>query len=259
VSADEQALALRFLDPSTDEHELLQPANIFDLRQLARPPQVGDYLKDRTLLPKYRAALHDTLALADRYDAIIVTGGSGAIPGAMFDRGLQALIFAFHELGKPVMGECNGGLALAQTVDPGTGKSILHGRAVTTHSWLDEYQSGWGWVASFAANTDTFWKDGGFDLAAYAAAETWISPGIGGNPLIDSEALFRNAAGRSGFFFSPPGTPNSVVVDGNLITCRTTPDGYPGVLALMAVMDGSPALCGRFFIDRDEQGRTAPT
>jgi protease I len=259
VSADEQALALRFLDPSRGEHELLQPTNIFDLRQLARPPQVGDYFKDRTLLSKYRSALHDTLAVADLYDAIIVAGGSGAIPGAMFDRGLQALIFAFFELGKPVMGECNGGLALAQTVDPGTGKSILYGRAVTTHSWLDEYQSGWGWVASFAANTDTFWKDGRFDLAAYAAAETWIAPGIGGNPLIDSEAFFRNAAGRAGFFFSPPGTPYSVVVDGNLITCRTTPDGYPGVLALMAVMDGAPPLRGRFFIDRDEQGRTAPT
>jgi cobyrinic acid a,c-diamide synthase len=60
------------------------------------------------------------------------------------DRGLHSLILAFHELGKPIMGECNGGLAVAQTLNPEIGKSILAGRAVTTHSWLDEYQSGWG-------------------------------------------------------------------------------------------------------------------
>jgi hypothetical protein len=32
------------------------------------------------------------------------------------------------------------------------------------------------------------------------------------------------------------------VVDGNLITCRTRPDGYPGVLALMAIMEGDPSV-----------------
>jgi hypothetical protein len=90
-------------------------------------------------------------------------------------------------------------------------------------------------------------------------AEQWVSPGVGGNPLIDSELLFRNAAGAEGIFFSPPGTPYCVVVDGNLITCRTTPDGYPGVLALMAVMDGCPPLRGRLFIDSDERGRREPS
>jgi len=258
VSPEEQELALRFLNPSTSEHALLQQANVMDLRALARPPQVGDYLKDRTLLRQYREGLHDSVAMAEQYDAVIVAGGSGAIPGFMFDRGLQNLILAFHDLGKPVMGECNGGLALAQTVDPATGKSILYGRAVTTHSWLDEYQSGWGWTAAFGKDTNTFWHNGAFDLKAYQADEAWLTPGIGGNPLIDSEALFRNAAGPHGFFFSPPGTPYSVVVDGKLITCRTTPDGYPGVLALIAILDGDPPLRGRLFIHKDEQGQEAP-
>jgi hypothetical protein len=166
---------------------------------------------------------------------------------------------AFYDLHKPVMGECNGGLALAQTIDPATGRSIFSGRAVTTHSWLDEYQSGWGWTAAFTQNTNTFWKNGVFDLNAYSAAEQWVQPGLGGNPLIDSEGLFKNAAGHAGLFFSPPGTPYSVVVDGNIVTCRTTPDGYPGILALMAIMDGDPPLRGRLFIDRDAQGREAPT
>jgi protease I len=260
VSPEEQDLALRFLNPSTGEHALLQQGNVVDLRALARPPQVGDYLKDHTLLRQYREALHDSVRMAEQYDAIIVAGGSGAIPGLMFDRGLQNLILAFYDLGKPVMGECNGGLALAQTNDPANGKSILYDRAVTTHSWLDEYQSGWGWTAAFGKDTNTFWHNGTFDLKAYQAAETWVTPGIAGNPLIDSEALFKNAAaGPHGFFFSPPGTPYSVVVDGNLITCRTTPDGYPGVLALMAIMDGDPPLRGRLFIHADERGREAPT
>jgi putative intracellular protease/amidase len=258
VSAEERDLALRFLDPGSKEHQLLVAPNVLDLRNLARPPQVGDYLADRSLLDRYRKQLMATLALVADYDAIVIAGGSGAIPGFMADRGLHNLVLAFRDAGKPVMAECNGGLAVAQTIDPRTGRSILYGRAVTTHSWLDEYQRGWGWTQPFDRSTDAYWKQKAFDLAAYREAESWSSPGIEGNPLVDSEALFRNAAGEQGVFFSPPGTPYAVVVDGNLITCRTTPDGYPGVLALIAVLDGAPPLRGRLFIDRDARGRTSP-
>ena len=255
VSPEERDLAFNFLDPSSTEHELVKFGNILDLSQLPKPPQVGDYLKDRTLLEQYKEALKKVVAMADGFDAIIITGGSGAIPGWIADRGLHNLILAFNDLGKPVMGECNGGLAIAQTVDPATEKSILYGRAVTTHSWLDEYQSGWGWISDFPKDGDSFWKAGKLDFDGYSAAEKWASPGVTGNPLIDSAALFENAAGPDGIFFSPAGTPYAVVTDDHLITCRTTPDGYPGVLALMAIMDGRPALRGRLFIDADERGR----
>ncbi|EKD33640.1 MAG: ThiJ/PfpI protein, partial [uncultured bacterium] len=258
VSEAERQLALRFLDPNSEEHALLEPGAIVNLSQLPKPPQVGDYIKDPSLLSVYQTELTKGLQLANAYDAIVIAGGSGAIPGLMADRGLHSLILAFHELGKPIMGECNGGLAIAQTLDPITGKSILAGRAVTTHSWLDEYQGGWGWVREFPNDPDSFWKNGQFDFAGYSAAETWYSPGIGGNPLIDSEAMFSNASGMGGVFFSPPGTPYSVVIDGNLITCRTTPDGYPGVIALLAIMDGKPPLTGRFFIDKDQMGQPNP-
>jgi putative intracellular protease/amidase len=197
--------------------------------------------------------------LALNYDALIITGGSGAIPGFMFDRGLQSLILAFNDLGKPIMAECNGGLAVAQTVDPSTGRSILFGRAVTTHSWLDEYQTGWGWTNEFSADTDDFWTDGTFNLESYQKAESWNPPGVSGNPLIDSEALFKNAAGAIGVFYSPAGTPYSVVLDGNIITCRTTPDGFPGVLTLLAVLDGAPPLHGRFFINQNRLGSSVPS
>ena len=257
VSPEERDLALKFLNPVSQEHALLKKENILDLSQLAKPPQVGDYIKDHALLGQYREALRKAVEISDEYEAIIIAGGSGAIPGFMADRGLQSLILAFHKLGKPIMGECNGGLVIAQTIDPDTGKSILAGHAVTTHSWLDEYQSGWGWTAAFSQNTDAFWSNGQFDLKAYQTAETWDTPGTSGNPLIDSEAMFKNAAGDNGVFFSPPGSPYSVVVDENLITCRTTPDGYPGALALLAVMDGRPSLRGRLYIDADERGRTA--
>lgn len=257
VSAEERDLALCFLRPGSAESDLLTSANIVDLSQLAKPPQVGDYLTDHSLLDEYRQALmYTTAELAAHYEAIIIAGGSGAIPGLIADRGLHSLIFAFHDVGKPVMGECNGGLALAQTLDPASGKSILSGRAVTTHGWLDEFQSGWGWTAPFAQDTDTFWHGGEFDLTAYEAAEEWISPGTTGNPLIDSESLFANAAGPDGIFFSPPGSLYSVVVDGNLVTCRTTPDGYPGILAVIGMLDGSPPLEGRLFIEDGVARRT---
>lgn len=259
VSPEEMELSLRFLDPSRAEHQMLDTANILNLeKSLARPPQIGDYIKNPSLLKTYLAALRSCLDIALQYDAIVIAGGSGAIPGFMFDRGLQSLILAFYKLGKPVMGECNGGLAIAQTTDPANGRSILFGRAATTHSWLDEYQSGWGWTQPFNVAISTFWKNGQFCHNDYAKEETWYQPGIGGNPLIDSSSLFCNACGPGGVFFSPPGTPYAVVVDENLITCRTTPDGYPGVLALMARLDGNPPLSGRLFIDGDCRGRTHP-
>jgi protease I len=258
VSPAERDLALKYLDPASPEHALFAKEAVLDLRSLARPPQVGDYLDDPSLLDDYSSALERTMHLAHDYDAICIAGGSGAIPGLMFDRGLHALLLAFHKLGKPIMGECNGGLAILQTIDPDTGRSILHGRAVTTHSSLDEYQAEWGWTSPFAPPVESFWKGGFFDIQTYAKDETWNSPGTGGNPLVDSEGYFRAVAGSGGTFFSPPGSPYSVVVDGHFVTCRTTPDGYPGALALLALLEGAPPPTGKLFIDSDARGRSTP-
>ncbi len=255
VSNEERDLALRFLKPGSRENQLLQRDKIVNLGLLAKPPQVGDYLREPKLLANYREALTQSMGLSTQYSALCIAGGSGAIPGLMFDRGLHSLILAFHRMNKPIMGECNGGLAILQTLDPVTGRSILARRAVTTHSMLDEYQAGWGWTQPFEHDTASFWReDGQYDLTAYCAAENWYQPGLTGNPLIDSESSFRNAAGEDGVFFSPAGSPYSVVVDGHLVTCRTTPDGYPGALCLMAILDGAPPLQGRLFIKRDERG-----
>ncbi len=258
VSPEERDLALKFLKPDSLEHRIFDQDQIFDLRRLARPPQVGDYLNDASLMDKYYDSLAGSMRTALEFDALCIAGGSGAIPGLMFDRGLHNLILAFHRLGKPIMGECNGGLSILQTRDPETGQSILAGRAVTTHSALDEYQAGWGWTQPFEKDPDSFWQDDRFDLEAYGGAENWYQPGMSGNPLIDSESYFRDAAGPEGVFFSPPGSPYAVVVDAHLITCRTTPDGYPGALAMIAVLDGEPPLSGRLFIDSDDRGRTRP-
>jgi putative intracellular protease/amidase len=254
VSSAEQALAFRFLNPESVEHVMLKKENIVSLHTLARPPQVGDYLKDKQQFATYAEALEDSLRVAQDYSALCIAGGSGAIPGFMFDRGLHSLILAFHRLGKPIMGECNGALAILQTLEPLTEKSILYGRAVTTHSALDEYQSGWGWTVPFEQDTDSFWRDGVFDLAAYSEAEQWYSPGTGGNPLIDSEGYFRAAVGCEGRFFSPAGSSYAVVVDGHFITCRTTPDGYPGALALISLLNNKDAFPSPFFMYDDWRG-----
>lgn len=258
VSASERDLALRYLRPDRAESEILKPGSVFDLRTLPKPPQIGDYVAQHRLLGQYESALVEALKFAYRYEGLVIAGGSGAIPGLMADRGLHSLILAFHKLEKPIMAECNGGLALAQTIDPETGGSVLLGRAATTHSRLDEYQAGWGWVAQFSGDPSKYWRDGVFDDASYAAAETWQAPGVDGNPLIDCEGMFRNAVGPRGILFSPYGTPYCAVIDGHIITCRTTPDGYPGTLLLLASIHGHPRLKGRFFVDADSRGRTTP-
>ena len=57
VSPEERDLALKFLNPSSKEHDLLKTGNVLDLSKLPKPPQIGDYLRDSTLLSQYSRAL----------------------------------------------------------------------------------------------------------------------------------------------------------------------------------------------------------
>jgi putative intracellular protease/amidase len=236
VSPEEAELARRFLDPGTPEGALLRPEAIANLNELIRPPLVADYLKDpQATMRQFSEGMSLVHRWANKYDALVIAGGSGAVAGFSMNGGLHHLILALHRLRRPIVAQCNGVFALVQAIDPATGRSILAGRLATTHSKTHEYRrGGWGWAR----------KDG-------AGLEAWTLPGADGNPIIDSEPLVRNAVGPHGDFLSPPATPYCVAMDGHIITARTTPDGAPATAALLAMLDGDTPLTGRQFITHE--------
>lgn len=66
------------------------------------------------------------------FDALLLPGGHA--PGMKQYLGsaeLQAQVARFWSTGRPVAAICHGVLVLARTVDPATGRSVLHGRRTT--------------------------------------------------------------------------------------------------------------------------------
>jgi putative intracellular protease/amidase len=74
---------------------------------------------------------HAGLAHA-QVDALLIPGGHA--PGMrtlLESRDAQACVVAAFQARKPVAAVCHGVLLLARSVDPGTGRSVLHGRKTT--------------------------------------------------------------------------------------------------------------------------------
>jgi putative intracellular protease/amidase len=236
VSAEEADLAKRFLDPATSEGKLLASDALVSLATIVRPPLYSSYRQDADgTLRELSAGIECLVQWTQKYDALVIAGGSGAVAGFAMNGGLHHLVLAFNRLRKPLVAECNGVFALVQAIDPATGNSVLHGRFATTHSKSHEYRrGGWGWARAMPDGT-----------------EAWTIPGADGNPIVDSEPMVRNALGPHGKFASPPATPYSVAVDDHLVTARTTPDGGPAALALLAILDGGGAFNGRRLMTHD--------
>jgi len=240
VSTEEAELAHRYRDSDTTEGRLLLQENVVSLAEIVRPPLVADYLEDQeSTMNELADGVKDITKWINKYDGIVIAGGSGSVAGFSMNGGLHHLLLAFNRLDKPIVAQCNGVFSLVQAIDPITGKSILNGKLATTHSRSHEYhRGGWGWAKLNEEDE-----------------ETWILPGADGNPIIDSAPMVRNAVGVDGKFFSPPATSYAVAVDGTIITARTTPDGGPATFALIAILEGGNRFKGRYFI-QDESGFT---
>lgn len=146
-------------------------------------------------------AYHDTLDRIGEelahYDGLVLVGGSGPILDVANNKRVQDLIRLFLRQDKPVLGICYGVAALAFTRDEVTERSILHGKRVTGHPIVHDYNDGHGYLRI----------DGGFPGAPY--------------PL---EYILRDAVGPKGQFIGNVGKRYSVIVDYPIITARTTFD-----------------------------------
>jgi len=135
----------------------------------------------------------------EKYDSILVCGGSGPIVDIANNDRVHALILAFLKAGKPIGAECYGVTALAFARDLADRKSIIWGKHVTGHCKEYDYKDGTGFL-----NTD-------------------LNMGPPPYPL---EYILRDATGPEGAYHGNVGHATSVIVDYPFITGRSTPDSY---------------------------------
>jgi putative intracellular protease/amidase len=137
--------------------------------------------------------------LNERYDAILLVGGSGPIVDMANNHRVHDLILSFYELGKPIGAECYGVACLAFARDQESRRSIIQGKHVTGHCIEYDYKEGTGFM--------------GTDF-------------VMGPPPYPLEYILRDATAPSGQYHGNVGKETSVIVDYPFITGRSTPDSY---------------------------------
>jgi putative intracellular protease/amidase len=227
VSPGESALGTRYNDRSTPEGQRLnQPRNLHTWLPPTPRPAHGEAARE-----PYRKALLEGLREATQYAALFIVGGAGAYMDLGGNTSVRPLIELFAALNRPVVAICYGVEVLIQATDPKTKVPLVWGRYVTGHSEQDDYTDG----------TTDVPVEGGY------------GPNYG-SATITLEQMIKQYTGPQGGFISRNGSPYMAVVDGPIITARTTPDGYPAAVLALAMMHGAGKLPARYVVDSDGRG-----
>ena len=165
---------------------------------------------------------------ASRFAALLLPGGHA--PGMrqyLESEAVRALIAAFWHSGRPVAAICHGVLALARTIDPATGRSLLAGRRTTC---LPKYMERSAYLA-------TFWRRGRYYRTYPAYVEDEVRAALGDEGTFERgpRALFARGT-------RDDDTHAFVVEDGRYVSARWPGDAYlfaRRLLAQLAVSAGS--------------------
>jgi putative intracellular protease/amidase len=194
VTSAEVAQKVRVLDKSPRlDNPISLAAWICHLPYWSSPT----YLRDMEAYFKASDSLREELQ--DKYDAVLIVGGSGPIVDLANNDRVHTLILAFRETDKPIAAECYGVATLAFARHLDDRRSIIWGKHVTGHCKEYDYREGTGFM--------------GTDF-------------IMGPPPYPLEYILRDAVGPEGRYHGNVGRETSVIVDYPYITGRSTPDSY---------------------------------
>ncbi|HYN38105.1 MAG TPA: type 1 glutamine amidotransferase domain-containing protein, partial [Rhodospirillales bacterium] len=145
VTSREMAARTREIDdPSTSQGKRLDnPITLaawFPRRPYFASPQFVRLLED------YNWDLEVAVRGIEKYDSLLIVGGSGPIVDLANNQRVHDLILAFLNAGKPVGAECYGVACLAFARDMNLRQSILRGKHVTGHCLEYDYQDGTAFV-----------------------------------------------------------------------------------------------------------------
>jgi putative intracellular protease/amidase len=174
----------------------------------------SNYLREREdyfrLLEKKKAEI------GEKYDALLIVGGSGPLMDLANNYRVKDLIRCFYELGKPIAAECYGVPCLAFTnISDDDGRSIISGKHVTGHPRAYDYQEG-----------SAFWDR---EHNKYLVTDF---------PTIPLQMILEWAVQPNGLFHGNVGKEFSVLVDYPFITGRSTMDSELTGRKLLDVLKG---------------------
>lgn len=132
--------------------------------------------------------------LTEKYDAVLLVGGSGPIVDMVNNQKLHELVLGFHKAEKPIAAICYGVAVLAFARDFNERTSIIKGKHITGHCIEYDYHDGTGFL-----HTD-------FNM---------------GPPPYVLEYVLADAVGPEGKYHGNFGKETSVIVDYPFITARS--------------------------------------
>jgi putative intracellular protease/amidase len=219
VTTPEMALLVKgFDDPLTTQG-----------MRLENPISLADWFPDRPYfaaatfvreLEVYNRQLINAAQGIEKYDALLIVGGSGPLIDLANNQRVHDLILAFVRADKPVAAECYGVSCLAFARDMNDRKSIIWGKHITGHCLEYDYKDGTGFVEARGRFLN-------FNM---------------GPPPYPLEFILRDATGPNGGYHGNFGHPTSVIVDYPFISGRSTPDSTLTGQKLIEVLDGNPPL-----------------
>jgi putative intracellular protease/amidase len=219
VTSREMAARTREIDdPSTPQGKRLDnPINLADWYPRRPYFAASQFVR---LLENYNRERERADREIEKYDSLLIVGGSGPIVDLANNQRVHDLILAFLAAGKPIGAECYGVACLVFARDLNLRQSIIRGKHVTGHCLEYDYQDG----TSFVRARNEFLD---FNM---------------GPPPYPLEFLLRDATGPDGGYHGNFGHPTSVVVDYPFITGRSTSDSVLTGQKMIEVLDGQPPL-----------------
>jgi putative intracellular protease/amidase len=204
VTSPDVALAARRLDESD---RLDNPVSLSDWLP-GRPYASADgYLRR---IERYYRELAAATTEVQRYDALVLVGGSGPIVDLANNGRVHELVLAFYRADKPILAECYGVACLAFARDWEDRASVIRGKHVTGHCKEYDYQDGTGFL--------------GVDFNM-------------GPPPYPLEYILRDATAPGGAYHGNVGRETSVLVDYPFVTGRSTPDSFLSGQKLVEVLE----------------------
>jgi len=184
----------------------------------ALPENVALYRKMAESAP-FRSPIRYQDARPPDFHALVLPGGHA--PGMrqyLESKELTTTVLGFFRLGKTVASICHGGVVLARTVDPVTGKSVVHGRTMTALTKSLER----------TAYYLTAWKLGRYYRTYPAYVEDEVAAALGEHSLFQTGPLF--ASYRQPFVVRDDSRP------GLLLTARWPGDASGWAEALLGAL-----------------------
>jgi putative intracellular protease/amidase len=219
VTTEEMADRVREIDdPSTQQG-----------KRLENPIDLSAWFPDRPYysapafvrgLEAYNRQLVEAERGIEKYDAMLIVGGSGPLVDLVNNFRVHDLILGFFRASKLIGAECYGVPCLAFARDINDRKSLIWGKHVTGHCLEYDYKDGTAFVEARGRFLN-------FNM---------------GPPPYPLEYILTDATGPEGAYHGNFGHPTSVIVDYPFVTGRSTPDSILTGQKMIECLDGNPPL-----------------